>query len=705
MYCAFYNNAELEQPTTTPMARQLYHLTALAWRRAPVLPPRAVTRLQSFHSGPPNWSVFKSNGVRRPKVPPLYEQAPELEEFKQLATMARDTGKGLDKVVDQYARMAENRLIHSGTTTLLAQMIHTRFRLLGPDMTKTAATMRFFNFADRLVEDLHADKIWPSPIATLRLISMAKEAKDIQRGKAYWAKLVEKEGATDSGAYGSYIELLAEEGKVPLSDLEALYQEALDRNPETFAAYHLSHNAILPDRRTAARFPGMSAHLLQGIIAARLRHGDWRNAYLGLDTAFRIWGPQVPTRILILFRFWRPVPESLRVFIMSCWSGCQLSSRDYVLQTSVSRDLLRNAPVEERGRIILDTLDALYAFIGSGGQVVHHATTLLMKNMEALVPSPYYREPQHQSAADLIARTAREVYEEFSNAGVKTRLITLAARLHLVGKTLNAQELGIAMKEMKELRAVENSEPGSLERNVLLAAGKIKHRDLIVEAWSDLQNSLNGGILASDWACLAVACRDGDYKQYFFQEFAKAKDIKKSARDVIMKQLDWDFMKSGKPKHEPLPLDATQAIVDAIKARVKAITDLVRSKKALDFNTEPVLGDIGGVQVGTQEAMRQVYDRLTTDPLAPRREGHLKPLMTPTGIPLEEVRFRNWVAITEMLKHAEMLEKYMREREGAQPWIRPPPELLQPPIEDPDELLEEVKRLRGIEEVSKPPEI
>ncbi|KAK8437642.1 hypothetical protein IWX49DRAFT_587315 [Phyllosticta citricarpa] len=561
--------------------------------------------------------------------------------------MARDTGKGLDKVVDQYARMAENRLIHSGTTTLLAQMIHTRFRLLGPDMTKTAATMRFFNFADRLVEDLHADKIWPSPIATLRLISMAKEAKDIQRGKAYWAKLVEKEGATDSGAYGSYIELLAEEGKVPLSDLEALYQEALDRNPETFAAYHLSHNAILPDRRTAARFPGMSAHLLQGIIAARLRHGDWRNAYLGLDTAF----------------------------------------------------------LEERGRIILDTLDALYAFIGSGGQVVHHATTLLMKNMEALVPSPYYREPQHQSAADLIARTAREVYEEFSNAGVKTRLITLAARLHLVGKTLNAQELGIAMKEMKELRAVENSEPGSLERNVLLAAGKIKHRDLIVEAWSDLQNSLNGGILASDWACLAVACRDGDYKQYFFQEFAKAKDIKKSARDVIMKQLDWDFMKSGKPKHEPLPLDATQAIVDAIKARVKAITDLVRSKKALDFNTEPVLGDIGGVQVGTQEAMRQVYDRLTTDPLAPRREGHLKPLMTPTGIPLEEVRFRNWVAITEMLKHAEMLEKYMREREGAQPWIRPPPELLQPPIEDPDELLEEVKRLRGIEEVSKPPEI
>ncbi|KAK7533302.1 uncharacterized protein J3D65DRAFT_670505 [Phyllosticta citribraziliensis] len=703
------------------MARH-YPLTALAWRRAPALVPRAATRLQ-FHTShiaandTGTSSAFLSKRRRVAKLdkrPGInIAQSEDIENFLSLAEKAKINAAKLQEVADQYPLMVEKGVVHQRMTNLLAEMLHTNFRNAHPGNKNLKHPPPFiFDFAQRLAEDMRAGRIWPSPVATLRLISLCKESKQPEKGKAYWAMLVDKEGAVDAGTYGSYIELLAEEGATPLAEMEALYQEALERFPGTFAAYHLSPNAILPDRKKAAWFTGMSAHLLQGITTARLVHGDWKNAYLALDTAFRVWATQVPARFLQLFRDHRPTPESYRIFMMACQGGCLVRPRDCVIQTSMVRDVLRDTSIADRGKVLLSTLDAFTAFVGAGGAPVHHFVTLLMKNLEGVVPSPYQREPGDQEIADLVARTGREIYEDFANAGLPPRMVTLASRIHLLGKTLNAQELGIAMKDAKHLRSVELGVTGSLERNVLLAAGKIKHRDLLVEAWKDLAATMVKP-RSEDWHCLAVACRDADFKSFFTSEFASARDVKPHEHKAIMFQLDWEFQKSTGTKFKSMSVEATQELMDAVKSKVSAITGMLRANKGLDFNASPTPMDFDGVRVGTPEAMREVYDKLTTDPLAPapvEDDGQKKTItMSSTGIPMEELRFRNWVGMTELLKHAELHEHYkvnykVSNQNKSSVWVRPPPEAMKP-IDDPAELLEEVKRLRGITEVPKAPDV
>ncbi|KAK8206170.1 hypothetical protein IWZ01DRAFT_68829 [Phyllosticta capitalensis] len=698
-------------------------LAAATCRRAPIAMPRAYAALQlrTAHSnadpaktGSP--TAFLSKG--RKMVKPGYRRIKlaknsdsPLLEFKELAEKTKTNLGKLYTVAEQYPGFAEKGLVDQRITTMLAEMLQTTHRNNLRDNKKDAALAPILEFADQLVADIRAGKIWPSAVASLRLISLCKETQEFDRGKKYWKTLSGVEGALDAGVYGSYIEFMAEEGVATLAEMEAVYEEGLGRFPGTFAAYHLSHNAILPDRKRTTNFVGMSAHLLQGIVTARLMKGDWKNAYLALDTAFRIWPTQIPARFIHLIRTFRPPVESYRVFMMACRSGADsISARDAVIQTNLLRDFMRVVPLEQRPEIFIKTLDIFHAFVGYGAPATHYFITSLMKNLEALVPSSYSRTPEGQKVADLIAQTARELYDDMDRAGMRPQVVTLASRIHLIGKTMNVKELGLAMKQMKHMRPSSYGSAGSLERNVLLAAGKIQHKELIVEAWCDLKAALPA-VGYEEYYALAVACRDADYKAFFWEEYtAASRRIPGVAQDSIMFQLDWAFDPSKQESHEVLPLETVQNTMREAKDKIQNTIRLLRADKALNFNNYPVPTDMDGVRLGSEEAMRVVYDKLTLDLLAPPPQEDVKyqqMLTSATGIPLGELRFKNWVMMTELLKLAEMYEVYKADSvDGkAKPWLRPPPGLNQSPINDPDELLAEVRRLRNLDGIPLPPDV
>ena len=104
---------------------------------------------------------------------------------------------------------------------------------------------------------------------------------------------------------------------------EELYRAALDFVPYDFCSYDLSHGAILPDRFQHVRI-GHSAIFSTSILGARLIHGEWRSAYLTLETAFRDFPYDVDPYILdMLIR--KDLSRKVTKFFL-CLLGAAVSS-------------------------------------------------------------------------------------------------------------------------------------------------------------------------------------------------------------------------------------------------------------------------------------------------------------------------------------------------------------------------------------------
>lgn len=166
--------------------------------------------------------------------------------------------------------------------------------------------------------------------------------------------------------YGAAIELLAECGR-GLESYEEVYAHGLKRFPGTFNEYHMSHGALLQNRDKLTMLPRTSMSLLQGIVAARLTYVDWRNAYLGLDTALRLHPTQVPPNMLQAFLRERPIQEVYQVFCLLCQGGSPVRPE---IVTAMLFDLV-SGQGESAGEeidlvIAMAVLNAIRLFAGSG---------------------------------------------------------------------------------------------------------------------------------------------------------------------------------------------------------------------------------------------------------------------------------------------------------------------------------------------------
>ena len=101
-------------------------------------------------------------------------------------------------------------------------------------------------FAERLVDDVVKGNLYPNRQAHVHLIGFFKESGVRDAGVRFWKWLEQQEDQyVNEDVYGAAIELLAVNGS-SLAELEDLYQQALNRFPGNFSAYHLSPEAIVP---------------------------------------------------------------------------------------------------------------------------------------------------------------------------------------------------------------------------------------------------------------------------------------------------------------------------------------------------------------------------------------------------------------------------------------------------------------------------
>ena len=251
------------------------------------------------------------------------------------------TATQIPSAMVSYTQLSDLGVLTANDISNLARQIHARFRI---DKDKK----EMLGYITTIIEDLKSNKIACHPLASVHLLSCLKDMEEYKASNDFWEWLLtQDENYCDARTYGAGIECLAYQG-VALKELEELWEQALDR----YSTTTVTSVAINTGR-------GVPVMLFQGIITARLFHGNWRAAYEAFDVCTRLYPTLTPARIYELFIYERPVKEAYIVFLMACRAGTPP-------KPGVLTPLLKEIWIKTRDARAMIRL--VYSFVGAGGK-------------------------------------------------------------------------------------------------------------------------------------------------------------------------------------------------------------------------------------------------------------------------------------------------------------------------------------------------
>ncbi|KAI9701800.1 MAG: hypothetical protein M1836_001144 [Candelina mexicana] len=571
-----------------------------------------------------------------------------------------------------YPSMLEKQLLNRIDTLALARLLHTHYRInLGMGSEESNALLQHFQ---RIISDLKHGRLQPHPAAHVHIISYFKESKQFDLGEEYWRWLVQQdEIQLDARAYGSVIELLAYRGE-SLTVLEEMYTEALNRFPGQFSEYHLSPGAIIANPKQATVMAGTRMFLLQGILTARVLHGDWRNAYLALDTALRLYPTQVPSRFFELLIYERPTSEAYQVFLIACRCGTPPSSKVFV---HMLESLEKSMTSEGNSTVIhINTygmFNVLRAYMGSGGTLNHYHFNILANQILSLLPPNPAASGEGPSIPDddriqQLANTFQFLLNVASQVGIHPTISTFNKMITMGGKRRRLDLVDLAWKEIHQLGLQPND---ITYRVMLLAGGYLEDVSRVRGAWHDLKHEkrLRGGPERLDWKTYAKAAKKVGLDFIVEAELPSGSDI---VSEQIRKEVRKELNEGTHPEHLLRPSTGVilarnplYQLLLCIDETLSGTLELLESKKRLDFFHNPLLMALSDTSPPRYEHFRDLYNKLSRDPALvenPPNEtdlssGQPPAATTTTGFPLDELRFQNWSAINALLIEAERTEK------------------------------------------------
>ncbi|KAF2802104.1 uncharacterized protein BDZ99DRAFT_504116 [Mytilinidion resinicola] len=569
--------------------------------------------------------------------------------------------RDLDKAMEMLPGLAANNLMTPHNTLLITALLHNTARTLHRDLLRKNIE-KYLSYVRILVHHIQNRSIPPHHAALVHLISFFKVAGHWQEGIDLWTWCrAQDETYVDASVYGAAIEMLAYHGTMSLEELEELYQEGLTRFPSTFAEYHMSPEAVVLDRTQLTTIAGLPMTLLQGILTARLVHGDWKNAYLALDVAFRLYPTQVPPRIFEIFFYERPLSEAFTVTLMAARSGVILRPGHLsALQTRLNGANWYNT-AEEQILTIQSSVVAMQASLGGGGSLHNMHLSNLIKGFEVLLPSRFKNADDAQDAEvrDCVISTVQKIVANFNDAGVAMSRVVLCTLIGLYGKARASEAIGSMIAEMTA-REIEHDE---ISCRVLVSAfGDAGDAKSVESCWEMLvafAESKGKQVSEADWRTLARAIKFAKNttfleKQYEHLSHTLTTDIK----EAITRELEKE---RTLPEKKGMPMDAAAMApgMESIYNRVSQLLALFKSGSLLDFKLSPtpLFIDPARPALGSVEDLRAIYDELTTDPRQPPPgDSTVSKPLSPTGFPLDELRFQNWVTILEAMSDAEAYE-------------------------------------------------
>ena len=600
-----------------------------------------------------NKSTNKSRNQRHPSAPVPPEATPALKSLRAACDVV-----SVRTLLELYPGLVATKALHRNDTRRIAQALHARVR----NMRDADVSLDdIFIFVQRVVSDIRTGAIPPHPYAHVHLLGVHKECQRYQDGYAFWQWLVDQDDMHVSQAvYGAAIELAAYGNILALDELEDLYADALKRFPGVFAEYHLSPEAIVPDRNQPVAMTNVPVLLLQGILTARILAGDWRNAYLALDTALRLFPAQVPTRYFELFMTTRPLPEAYTAFLVACRAGVLFKPSHLtglIKRLCTSRT---NTSLQARVTGLRAIANAMYAYVEAGGSLQPPHISVFIRAFDFMGPTTNGRlefPVDEEKVRTLMITAAHEFTSTLTQAGLPPHIHIFTALIHLAGKYKVPSLLHACIQDIQtaqlELQAADF-------RTILDAAGWLGDRDLIDKYWTRIASDAEAKGERpdhDDWVTLVRACNRHGHGDYFKEQLWKYEHALSAALKLRLTYC----AETVEPTSRAMTLDMDHASfvteIDALRSQVKNTAAVVMSGQRLDLRNTPFYMSIDSTRppLGLPEDLRTVYDELTTDPHQPAPpSGTTTPTLSPTGIPLDELRFQNWVSVLEMMTLAKL---------------------------------------------------
>ncbi|CAZ79195.1 unnamed protein product [Tuber melanosporum] len=368
------------------------------------------------------------------------------------------TAAQISSAMTSYPTLRDVGVLTPDDISNLSRQIHTEYRL-------SSHEKEVFKHIKQLIADLKSGEIPGHPLASVHLMSCLKDMERFDVANEFWKWLIDQgETHCDARVYGAAIENYTYQG-VAQDEMEKMFTEALERYSETV------DSKVARDTGKATRLM-----LLQGIITARILHGDWRGAYEGFDISVRLYPTLTPARIYELFLYERPVKEAYIVFLMACRAGTP--PRPATLTPLLKEIWAKHRDVKAMIRLV-------YAFVGAGGKPFpQHLNSLIFAILGSL-PSDASKSKGEEFDKMFGATMAliRDLIYAFGKLQVFPSEGTFNTIISLGGKL---RRLDLVLGGIKELLAA-NLVPNMVTyRTVINAFGELEDREQFKRSWQDL---------------------------------------------------------------------------------------------------------------------------------------------------------------------------------------------------------------------------
>ena len=567
--------------------------------------------------------------------------------------------RNLEQALQLYHALRDEGVLGKREFAWFARFLHSEHRLLTAKRKKKAEIL---GHARSMIKDLQNGAAPPCPAAAVRLLTLLKEGHLLKEGVEFWNWLSRQDDAhVSSHVYGAAMELLALCG-TDLKTQEALFQEALKRfgMPNSYAEYHFSPYAILHDPGQPQYVKGTSQNLLQGIICARLYGNDVYNAYLGLDTALRLFHGQVSSRTFDAFWEKRTPDELYKLMMIALRSGIAMKTThlEQLMSMITERIQFYTTSYMKRLQLAERMVSVLKAYIGAGLRTDKSAEYMLIKCMSYMLPpkleesEPSESEPHEitdshsveEQARRKVCSLAKDTFEFFVRKGAgKDYLSYFSAYIRLLGKGRQRNAIGELLQQMNNA----GYHPGkNTYRAILNAVGRLEDAQLVQSTWKALVHAstdLNTSLLPPDWNALFYAgvragCTDFvdkqvaeagetvmDLKEDFEKLYKQQQEELVTFNNQNTGQGDSEATENGPSKENVgnekyIPTLALSRI-DHIHKEVHTLFEMMEKGTRINLYKDQPLLDLvvraKGPLASSPAVMKEVYRRLNTDPYLP----------------------------------------------------------------------------------------
>lgn len=543
-----------------------------------------------------------------------------------------------------YPQLRDVSVLASDDISNLSRQLHTRYRIdrIIPQILPHLKTV---------IADLRSGTVPGHPLASVHILSCLKEMEEFETANAFWDWLItQPEEHTDARVYGAAIENLAYQGE-GLETLEALYTEAISR-------YSTS---VIP---AVARDTGKNTRLMlfQGIITARLLHGEWASAYEGFDVCIRLYPTLTPPRLYELIIYERPVLEGYIVFLMACRAGSPPKSL-------VLTPLLKSLWTETRD--IKAMVRAVYAFVGAGGKPsFQHLNSLIGAVLSSIGMAP--KPAEHDDASVAAMSLIRDLIAAFGRAGVPPSLSTFNTVITFGGKLGRVDLVYSCLREMANAHINPNM---VTYRIILNAFGQLYDSQAVQRAWEDLCSEKELRTEAwdlKDLRALIRACIRTNQTEFCRAELHRLQlplghTLYRTALDSITREER--KIQGQSAKSLPSTSTAASALTPEVKREINQLTRIFSTHQIHNFATSATyvegIADIDSAAPTfpdiPQTELQKFYDTLTSS--VSKVEIGEDPLQkTSTGYSVSQLRFENWRSVNRLLYQAELHEREAEEQ-------------------------------------------